>query len=226
MSPVSDQVLGRRCSVYPSYPAGAAPKDMSSTLIASYCWTQDAERMGSLINRDGTGQPELMDLVFRDLAAVHGVTVEWLKGFYTGEYFAWDWARDPLTMGSPSLPVAVLGFLNGCSRCICILRSGGIWRQRYLQPNAPACSKRQTVLRWRGGQCLPCVREFDTAYPLTEFLIRTLSTVGLPALWTAHGVPLTSTSTSTRVSYPRAPRRSSMNRGVQPSTGTKLPIRS
>jgi len=74
---------------------------MSKALIVSYCWTQDAERLGALINRDGTGKPELIDLVFRDLAAVHGVTVEWLQQFYTpGDYFAWDWSRDPLTMGS------------------------------------------------------------------------------------------------------------------------------
>jgi len=86
--------------VYPSYPQNPTPETVSSTLIASYCWTQDAERMGALINRDGTGQPELMDLVLRDLAAVHDVTVDWLKRFYNGEYFAWDWSRDPLTMGS------------------------------------------------------------------------------------------------------------------------------
>jgi len=67
----------------------------------SYCWTQDAERIGALVNRDGTAKPELITMVFRDLAAVHGVTVEWLHQFYTdGDYFAWDWARDPLTMGA------------------------------------------------------------------------------------------------------------------------------
>jgi len=80
---------------------------MSKVLIVSYCWTQDAERMGALINSDGTAQPELIELVFRDLAAVHGVTVEWLQQFYTnGNCFAWDWLHDPLTMG-PSL------FVNG-----------------------------------------------------------------------------------------------------------------
>ena len=74
---------------------------MSPVLIVSYCRTQDAERMGALINRDGTGQPELINLVFRDLAAVHGVTVDWLKQYYTdGDYFARDWSRDSLSMGS------------------------------------------------------------------------------------------------------------------------------
>ena len=73
---------------------------MSKVLIASYCWTQDAERMGALMNGDGTGKPGLIDLVLRDLAAVHGVTVDWLKQYYTGEYFAWVGLHDPLTMGS------------------------------------------------------------------------------------------------------------------------------
>ena len=97
--------------MYPSYPAGATPGNVSNTLIVTYCWTQDAERMGALINRDGTGQPELIDLIFRNLAAVHNVSVEWLRGFWKdGDYFAWDWARDPLTMGSSSLPVGIWPF--------------------------------------------------------------------------------------------------------------------
>ena len=82
---------------------------MSKALIVSYCWTQDAKRLGALINGDGTGKSELIDLVLRDVAAVHGVTVDWLKQFYEpGDYFAWDWLHDPLTMGSPFLSVAFL----------------------------------------------------------------------------------------------------------------------
>ncbi|KAF9645107.1 amine oxidase [Thelephora ganbajun] len=93
--------LPLRTVVYPSYPKGATPENMSKVLIASYCWTQDAERLGALVNTDGTARPELIDLVFHDLAAVHGVTVEWLQQFYNpGDYFAWDWLHDPLTMGA------------------------------------------------------------------------------------------------------------------------------
>jgi len=67
----------------------------------SYCWTQDAERLGALIHSDGTAEPELIDLVFRNLAAVHGVHVQDIKNYYTpGDYFAWDWLHDPLTMGA------------------------------------------------------------------------------------------------------------------------------
>lgn len=69
-------------------------------LIVSYTLTQDAERMGALINSDGTARPELIGLIFRDLASLHGVTVDWLKSFWTeGDYFAWDWLHNPLTMG-------------------------------------------------------------------------------------------------------------------------------
>ena len=90
-----------RCySVYPSYPPAESPEDKSRVLIVSFCWTQDAERMSAFINRDGTVKPELINVIFRNLAAVHGVTVEWLRKFDTGEYFAWDWLRDPLAMGS------------------------------------------------------------------------------------------------------------------------------
>ncbi|KAF9649823.1 hypothetical protein BDM02DRAFT_3094095 [Thelephora ganbajun] len=93
--------LPLRTVVYPSYPKGATPENMSKVLIVSYCWAQDAERLGALINVDGTARPELIDMVFRDLAAVHGVTVEWLQQFYNpGDYFAWDWLHDPLTMGA------------------------------------------------------------------------------------------------------------------------------
>jgi monoamine oxidase len=87
--------------IYPSYPQGAKPEDVSKVLIASFCGVQDADRLGTFVNRDGTAEPELIDYVFRDLAAVHGVTVEWLKRFYTdGDYFAWDWSRHPLSMGT------------------------------------------------------------------------------------------------------------------------------
>ena len=68
-------------------------------MIVSYTWTQDAERMGAFIHQDGTAKPELLDLIFRDLADLHGVTVDWLKQFWQGEYYAWDWLHNPLTMG-------------------------------------------------------------------------------------------------------------------------------
>ena len=88
--------------MYPSHPKDAKLGETSKVLIVSYCWTQDAQQLSALMNGDGTARPELIKMVFRDLAAVHGVRVEWLEQFYTdGDYFAWDWTHDPLTMGSP-----------------------------------------------------------------------------------------------------------------------------
>jgi len=63
--------------------------------------------MGALINRNGTGEPELIDLIFRDLAAVHSVSVDWLRKYWDGDYFAWDWLHDSLTMGSSPSPVSI-----------------------------------------------------------------------------------------------------------------------
>ena len=85
-------------------------------LIVSYCWTQDAERLGALIHPDGTAEPELIDLVFRDLAAVHGVRVNDIKKYYQGDYFAWDWLHNPTTMGLLFLQATKLIPFNGYFR--------------------------------------------------------------------------------------------------------------
>ena len=86
-----------RTVVYPSY--GVNSSTPSTTLIASYCWTYDSERLGSLI---GTGQQEYEDqlkaLVLADLAAVHNVDVDYLSSRYI-ENFSWDWNHNPLTAG-------------------------------------------------------------------------------------------------------------------------------
>ena len=94
-------------------------------LIASYCWTQDAERIGALIHSDGTAEPELMDLVFRDLAAVHGVQVCDITKYYQGEYFAWDWLHNPMTMGLFFFQATNSIHFNGYFRRLRIL-----WPQR------------------------------------------------------------------------------------------------
>ncbi|KAG2151137.1 uncharacterized protein EDB93DRAFT_295054 [Suillus bovinus] len=89
-----------RTIVYPSY--GVDSASPSTVLIASYCWTNDAERLGALI---GTGKEEyieqLKELVLRDLAAVHKgeATYEFLLSQYK-DMHAWDWNYDPLTMGA------------------------------------------------------------------------------------------------------------------------------
>jgi len=86
-----------RTVVYPSY--GAYTSDVSKTLIASYCWTDDAERMGSLI---GTGEAkyeeQLEHLILSNLAAVHNVEYSYLKSRIV-DIHSWDWNHNPLTMG-------------------------------------------------------------------------------------------------------------------------------
>ena len=87
-----------RTVVYPSY--GVYSEQPSTTLIASYCWTYDAERLGALI---GTGQQQYEDqlkaLVLADLAAVHNVDVSYLSSRFKDMY-SWDWNHFPLTGGT------------------------------------------------------------------------------------------------------------------------------
>ena len=83
--------------IYPSY--GVYSETPSTTLIASYCWTYDAERLGALI---GTGQQEYEDelkaLVLANLAAIHNLDVSYLTTRFR-EMYSWDWNHDPLTGG-------------------------------------------------------------------------------------------------------------------------------
>ncbi|KAG1747906.1 uncharacterized protein EDB91DRAFT_1235818 [Suillus paluster] len=87
-----------RTIVYPSY--GVDSSSPSTVLIASYCWTNDAERLGSLI---GTGKTEydeqLKELVLRNLAEVHNLPYSFMLD-QCEDVFAWDWNHDPLTMGA------------------------------------------------------------------------------------------------------------------------------
>ncbi|KAF4601469.1 hypothetical protein EYR38_006122 [Pleurotus pulmonarius] len=72
----TDRVV--RTIVYPSY---GLPDSPSTVLIASYCWTNDAERLGALINTGkDTYNEQLKELVLRDLAAVHNLYISFLVG--------------------------------------------------------------------------------------------------------------------------------------------------
>ena len=81
--------------VYPSY--GVYSETPSTTLIASYCWTNDAERLGALI---GTGQQQYEDqlkaLVLANLAAIHNLDVSYLTTRFRDMY-SWDWNHNPLS---------------------------------------------------------------------------------------------------------------------------------
>ena len=86
-----------RTVIYPSY--GVHSETPSTTLIASYCWTYDAERLGALI---GTGQQEYDDqlktLVLNDLALIHNLDVSYLSERVLDVY-SWDWNHNPLSGG-------------------------------------------------------------------------------------------------------------------------------
>ena len=60
--------------------------------------------------------------------------------------------------------------LNGRFRWICALWSGCIRKQWRLQQNTPACCRQETLLCWRGDQCLSWVCGF-TVGPLGALLI-------------------------------------------------------
>ncbi|KAG8988894.1 hypothetical protein FRB93_003919 [Tulasnella sp. JGI-2019a] len=87
-----------RAVVYPSYGLPDAV-DPTAVLIASYCWTHDAVRMGALINAGPEADMRLKDLVLRDLAVIHNLDYEFLAGLYV-EHFAFDWTHNPLTQGA------------------------------------------------------------------------------------------------------------------------------
>lgn len=99
-------------SVYPSYPEHSKK---SNVLIVSYCWTQDAERLGSLTGKDEMTREILYDLIIDVLTAAHGGRDELakynnpkiMKGYLGNmiedpekDIFVYDWLRDPNSMGA------------------------------------------------------------------------------------------------------------------------------
>ena len=87
--------------VYPSYgPDESHPGNQKSNcMIASYNGMQDSQRLGGLMKGRDTPQERIMiDLVMRDLAAVHKVDVEQLWDEFE-DYHAWDFYRDEFQLG-------------------------------------------------------------------------------------------------------------------------------
>jgi monoamine oxidase len=88
--------------VYPSYgPDESHPGNQKSNcLIAAYNGMQDSQRLGGLMKGKDTPQERIMlDLVMRDLAAVHNVDVEKLWDEFE-DYHAWDFYRDEFQLGN------------------------------------------------------------------------------------------------------------------------------
>ena len=86
-----------RTIVYPSH--GAHTNEPSKTLMASYCWTSDAQRLGTWFKSgDQTNNKRLKHLVLENLAAVHNVTYEYLESRFLAMH-AWDWNHYEFSMG-------------------------------------------------------------------------------------------------------------------------------
>lgn len=80
--------------IYPSF--GDVGQGKTTTLIATYCWDQDAARYGALIN---AGDDQwLQEFTLKELARLHNLEFSFLKDQFM-EMHAWSWYHDPLTMG-------------------------------------------------------------------------------------------------------------------------------
>ncbi|KDN36989.1 hypothetical protein RSAG8_10442, partial [Rhizoctonia solani AG-8 WAC10335] len=84
--------------VYPSYGNGE-----STTLIANYCWTQDAVNLGPWMREDNSfDRQQLKDVGLADLAAIHGISLQDIQAQYE-EMYPFDWINNPNTQGAYAL---------------------------------------------------------------------------------------------------------------------------
>ena len=141
-----------RTVVYPSYGLDRPASD-PAVLIASYCWTEDAQRLGALISEFKSSQFDpakplkspLAKLVLKDLARVHNVELS----FLTTQVMAihpWDWNANPYSMGELHV---VLTHSEICSLLTCGLKIGayaffgpGNFKDLYTHMTQPAASGR------------------------------------------------------------------------------------
>jgi monoamine oxidase len=97
--------LPLRTCVYPSYNLHDGPNN-PAVLLASYTWAQDAQRIGTLVQRDSpAGEDDLKELILRDLArlhSAHGITYAFLCEQYITHH-AYDWYADPHMSGAFAL---------------------------------------------------------------------------------------------------------------------------
>jgi monoamine oxidase len=94
----STDELIRTC-VYPSYNLHDGDQN-PTVLLCSYCWTQDALRLGSLVRPDSpNGEDELKEALLQGLARLHDIKYEVIKPLYVTHH-AWNWYQDPNTMGA------------------------------------------------------------------------------------------------------------------------------
>lgn len=101
-----------RDMVYPSYgPDASHPgSQKSNCMIVSYSGMQDSQRVGGLMKGKGTPEEKTMlDLVMRDLAAVHKVDVEEIWDEFE-DYHPWDFHRDEFQLGQSRLSISRAAF--------------------------------------------------------------------------------------------------------------------
>jgi hypothetical protein len=82
--------------VYPSYGIGSHD---SATMLVSYSWSQDAQRLGALIQGHNTlAEKRLIDLVVQDLAIVHDIDYLALRALVL-DHRAWNWSDSEFAVG-------------------------------------------------------------------------------------------------------------------------------
>ncbi|KAF9255691.1 hypothetical protein L218DRAFT_833617, partial [Marasmius fiardii PR-910] len=90
-----------RTVVFPSYGVGDANAD--AVMIASYTWSQDAQRIGGLCQgRQHPAEKILIEGILEDIALIHGVTFDFLSTQCV-DWYAFDWYNDPFTLGAFAL---------------------------------------------------------------------------------------------------------------------------
>lgn len=85
-----------RIIVYPSY---GRKEDNGATMIVSYTWAQDADRLGSLARgRDTDAEIRLLRLIVKDLADIHQLDFDelWKKKL---DHHIVNWSADPYAGG-------------------------------------------------------------------------------------------------------------------------------
>ncbi|EJD42298.1 hypothetical protein AURDEDRAFT_89618 [Auricularia subglabra TFB-10046 SS5] len=97
---VSNTDRPTRVVVYPSYGMG---QQTGASMIVSYTWSQDALRLGALIEgKDSTAEAHLIDLILEDLAAMHSIDKAKLAGLLL-DYHAFDWYNHEFSAGAFAL---------------------------------------------------------------------------------------------------------------------------
>ena len=90
-----------RTVVYPSF--GIDDPNADAVMIASYTWSQDAVRIGGLINGKNTLDEQfLVKSILDDLIALHNLDANFFDDELE-DYHAFAWNTDPFTLGTPTI---------------------------------------------------------------------------------------------------------------------------